>query len=204
MNTFSHVEQINLPTEYGQFKLSLYKTKYDSQPDMRYVVVVYSESIPKVPIMRMHSSCLFSEIFKTQLCDCFNQLDESLKMIAKNGGILFYLDQEGRGHGLDSKIKESKLQEKGYDTVEASQYLQLMPDARQYDVIIDILKLMKISKVQLITNNPIKINALENGGIQVIKRISLPVKINAHNKNYILTKQKKFHHFFGVKESLSK
>lgn len=188
------VNTINFPTQYGKFDLTTFETNYPDQPNMRFVFVIAAKTIRKNPIVRVHSECILSEIFKSTHCDCREQLEKGLEIVAKNDGILFYLNQEGRGHGLVQKLKELKKQEEGLDTVEASEYYHLEVDARRYDVVADILKLMSIDKVQLVTNNPRKIKGLEGNGVKVEKRVTAEIEPNSHNRKYLETKKEKLGH----------
>ncbi len=188
------VNTIDFPTMYGNFDLTTFETNYKDQPNMKFVFVVSSKTINENPIVRIHSECILSEVFKSTHCDCREQLELGLEMVAKNNGVLFYLNQEGRGHGLFQKVRELKKQEEGMDTVEASEYYHLEVDARRYDVVADILKLMNIAKVQLITNNPRKIKGLEGKGVVVEKRINAEIAPNSHNKKYLQTKKSKLGH----------
>jgi len=189
------IETIFFPSRYGQFDLTLYSTHYKNQPSMKYVLVLKTKTIPQIPLIRIHSACIFSEVFGYLGCDCRDQLIKSINLIAKKGGILFYLDQEGRGYGLNNKIREIKIQQTtGLDTVEASEKLNLPKDARRYDVIVDILKEMKINQVKIITNNPQKMKFITNNKIQIIKRIRLKTFINQYNYSYLKTKKEKLGH----------
>ena len=190
--------EINLPTQYGKFLLTTFKVKPQNQPNMKYIVTLQTQTLPEIPTIRIQSECLFGEVYKSLLCDCRDQLEKSLKLIGKKQGIVFYLDQEGRGHGLFNKILEYKLQENGCDTVEASRKLNLPIDSRKYDIVAKILKLMNIKKVRLITNNPRKIKSLEEEGIQVIERIMLKTKLNKYNLIYLKTKKEKLNELINI------
>ena len=188
------VETIKFPTLLGYFDLDFYKTSYSSQPNMNYALVLRTKDISASPNLRIHSECMLSEIFQSVHCDCREQLHESMSYISKNGGILIYLNQEGRGHGIFAKIKELKLQESGMDTVEASEHLKLEVDQRSYDVVVDILNKMKIKEVNLLTNNPRKVNYLEKNGI-LVNRKPLEIEPSEGNKSYLKTKKNKLGHF---------
>lgn len=187
------INTVNLPTQYGKFLLTTYKIDLPTQPDMKFIIVLQTQTLPTIPTVRIQSQCLFGEIYKSKLCDCGDQLEKSLKLIGRKQGIIFYLDQEGRGHGLFNKIGEYKEQEEGYDTVEASQRLNLPIDSRRFDAVAQILKLMNVKKVRLITNNPRKIASLEKEGIQVTERVVIPIVINKYNLKYLKTKKEKLH-----------
>ena len=148
-----------------------------------------------VPTVRVHSQCLTGDVFHSLKCDCGEQLDKSLKLMANNNeGILIYLPQEGRNIGLTNKLRAYKLQEDGLDTVEANMTLGFKDDERTYEAAIAILKKLNISKIKLITNNPTKIDDFEHENITVLKRISIKIKTNSFNRNYINTKINKAGH----------
>lgn len=194
MQKLKKIETIEFPTLFGDFDLTAYETNYENQPNMRYVFVITNKKISFPPTIRIHSECILSEIFKSTHCDCREQLELGLEMVAEKNGILFYLDQEGRGHGIINKIHELKKQEEGLDTVEASEILHLEVDQRSYEVVADILKEMHIEEVHLATNNPRKIKCLEQNEIKVSGRISAEVEPNKHNIKYLETKKKKLGH----------
>ncbi len=192
------IEDIDFPTTFGGFDLSGYKTAYPDQPNMHYTLVIKSKKISDIPVIRIHSECMLSEIFHSTHCDCSLQLESALRFIQKKGGILFYLNQEGRGHGLETKLREMKKQQiEGLDTVEASQSLGLDIDNRKYNVVADILKLMGISKVKILTNNPKKIEELELSGIEVHERIPLEPKPSKESLAYLHTKKDKLGHMLS-------
>jgi len=192
------IKTINFPTKYADFYLTTYATKYPEQPDMKYVIVVQTKKLSQIPLIRIHSTCLFSEIFKYSSCDCTGQLEKSLRLIAQKKGIFFYLDQEGRGHGIYNKTVELQLQEQGLDTVEASQRLNLPVDNRRYSVVSHILKRMNINQVKIITGNPQKIRDLEKEGIKVVERIAFRPLITAHNLKYLRVKKERLGHLIDV------
>ncbi len=192
------IETINFPAKYANFYLTTYATKYPDQPDMKYVIVLQTKNLPQIPLIRIHSACLFSEIFKYKSCDCDNQLGKSLRLISQKKGIFFYLDQEGRGYGIYNKTIELKLQEQGLNTVEASQKLHLPIDNRKYHVVAHILKRMNINRVKIITNNPQKIKDLENEGIKVVERIVFKPLINRHNLKYLKVKKEQMGHLIDI------
>ena len=202
-NILTKIETIDFPSAYGKFLLTTYQTKYKDQENMCFALVIQTPVIPTIPIVRVQSECLFSEVFSSQSCECENQLKRSLKLIAKKGGLFFYLDQEGRGHNIFNKTRELKLQQLGFDTVDASLHLKLKPDTRSYDVVADILKRMNIGKIRLITNNPDKISSLKRQKINIVERIILPIKKNEYNYKYLEIKKNKLGHLINL-ESLPK
>ena len=146
-------------------------------------------------LVRMHSSCLTGDIFGSKRCECGEQLHKSLEMIEEEGkGILVYLNQEGRGIGLMAKVAAYKLQEEGYDTVDANLHLGYKADERDYGVGAQILRSLGVSKMRLITNNPVKRIGLESYGLEVTENIPIEVTPNKFNKFYMETKRRKMGH----------
>lgn len=192
MKTISQVANANLPTSYGLFQIFVFKSKKDN---LEHVALVKGADFNHPVLTRIHSSCLTGDTFSSLRCDCQKQLQKSLQKIGKaKKGVLVYLNQEGRGIGLVNKIKAYALQEKGMDTIDANNALGLPSDARDYKVAADILKDLKIKTVNLLTNNPDKINQLTRHGIIINKRIPLEVTPKNTNKNYLKTKKYKFGH----------
>ena len=148
----------------------------------------------KPSLVRIHSSCLTGDIFSSERCDCNKQLHYSLKRISEEGGILIYLNQEGRGIGLFNKIKAYALQEKGFDTVDANLELGLPADPRKYYIAASILRKLGIKHIRLLTNNPNKIDDLEKYGIEKVEREKMPVFKQEHNQFYLQTKKFKLNH----------
>ncbi len=177
----------NLPTKYGLFKILIYQSSA--------VLIMGNVKNPKPILVRIHSQCLTGDSFYSLRCDCGWQLQTSMKKIQKAGrGIIIYLNQEGRGLGLTNKIKAYSLQDQGLDTVDANNALGLPSDTRDYSLAADILKDLHITSINLLTNNPQKIDQLEKYGITVNKRISLEVTPNKNNKKYLKTKKEKMGH----------
>lgn len=150
------------------------------------------------PLVRVHSECLTGDVFGSYRCDCGEQLDLSLRYIAAEGrGVLLYLrGHEGRGIGLSNKIRAYALQEQGRDTVEANLDLGLPDDAREYDSAAAILRILKVTSVRLMSNNPKKFDTLARHGIPVCERVALAVPVREENERYIRTKQLKFGHYY--------
>ncbi len=186
----------HLSTKYGKFKLIVYRSILDNK---EHIALVKGKIEKEKPILtRIHCQCQTGEVFFSLKCDCREQLKESLRLISKKKrGILIYLSQEGRGIGLANKIKAYLLQEKGLDTVEANKALGFPPDLRDYEISAQILKDLGANKIELLTNNPQKIENLEKMGIKVIKRIPLfcPSKTN---KEYLKTKKEKLGHLLEI------
>ena len=148
-------------------------------------------------LVRIHSECLTGDAFGSLKCDCGPQLHATMKMIHDAGqGVILYLRQEGRGIGLTNKIRAYALQDQGHDTVDANLLLNLPADARRYDMCSIMLGHLKVEKVKLITNNPLKIKALQDLGINVVDRVRLTVGLNIFNQDYLNTKQKRMSHMY--------
>ena len=152
----------------------------------------------EVPIVRIHSECMTGDLFHSSRCDCGQQLDGALEAISKEGGVLIYLRQEGRGIGLVEKLRAYNLQDEGLDTMQANEALGHPVDARDYDAAIAILLDMGLSSVRLLTNNPEKVQALEMGGIHITERIPLNFEAGPENKSYLRVKQALMGHWIDT------
>ena len=187
------IEASELPSEIANFKVHAF-TEKQSEKDHLAITLGDINSTDSI-LARIHSQCITGESFFSLRCDCRFQLTESLQLIAKKGcGVVFYLQQEGRGIGLSNKIRAYKLQDKGLDTVEANHHLGFNDDERNYEIVSAMANHLKIKAIDLMTNNPKKIDALEKSGLKVNKRISIRMESNAHNKSYLNTKVKKLGH----------
>jgi GTP cyclohydrolase II len=159
------------------------------------VAVVMGDIHSAPPVVRIHSQCLTGDVFGSLRCDCRLQLELAMRRIAKEGaGILLYEQQEGRGIGLMAKLKAYELQDQGLDTVEANEELGFAADCRAYELPSEVLKLLGVSQVRLITNNPEKVAALESAGIEVLERVSAEVEPQETFKRYLRTKHEKMGH----------
>ncbi len=179
----------------GEFTLQIYN---DVLTNIEYSVLLKPPLHANETLVRIHSQCLTGDLFGSQRCDCGDQLQLSLKTIAKQGGILIYLPQEGRGIGLSNKIKSYALQEQGFDSVEANHELGFAGDLRDYYPAAHILRQLNVNNICLLTNNPDKYNQLEKYGINIKKRQPLLVEPSVHNVNYLLTKQTKLQHILNM------
>ncbi len=180
----------------GDFAMTVFSNQID---DCEHFVLVKEPLFSnKVPLVRIHSECITGDVFGSCKCDCGSQLQQSLDLIGDEGGILIYLRQEGRGIGLANKLKAYALQEQGYDTVDANVQLGLPVDSRDYAVAFQILKYLGVDTVRLLTNNPYKVDAIIQYGINVSERISLSVEPTNENRAYLKTKQEKLGHLLAI------
>ena len=187
------VEEVNLPTKYGNFKLHLYEDIFDNNSHLALSLGDFSHE--KSTLVRVHSECLTGDVFHSQRCDCGDQLETAMQMISNNkSGVIVYLKQEGRGIGLLHKIKAYRLQEGGLDTVEANEELGFSADLRDYGVGAQILKNLGITNITIMTNNPKKLVGLEGHGLNIVSRIPIKIKPNQNNKEYLKTKKSKLGH----------
>ncbi len=185
-----------LPTElYGVFDISIVREKVSK---LEHIVLTKSTNTPVSPtLVRMHSCCITGDLFGSRRCDCHQQLNYSLQKISEEGGILIYLNQEGRGIGLFNKIKAYALQENGLDTIEANLKLGVPVDAREYFIAANILRNRNISHIRLLTNNPDKVNSLKKYGVKQVEREEITVASNEHNQNYLHIKKTKLNHLIN-------
>jgi 3,4-dihydroxy 2-butanone 4-phosphate synthase/GTP cyclohydrolase II len=187
------IEVVKLPTEYGDFNLYLYQSKLDNH---HHLALVCGQVAGKRNVLvRVHSECLTGDVFGSRRCDCGPQLHSAMRQVAEAGcGVVVYMRQEGRGIGLAPKIKAYKLQEQGYDTVEANQKLGFDMDLREYGLGAQILTDLGLKTIRLLTNNPRKIVGLEGYGLEIVEQIPIKVKPNPHNARYLNTKRDKLGH----------
>lgn len=187
--------EVNMPTEWGNFKLIDYGVETNGQ---EHLVLVKGEWKKDEPVLvRMHSSCVTGDIFGSCRCDCGAQLHKSMEMIEKEGkGVIVYLNQEGRGIGLLNKLKAYKLQEEGLDTVEANVELGFKVDERDYGIGAQILRDLGVRKIKLMTNNPKKRAGLIGYGLEIVENVPIVIKPNPHNAKYLQTKKDKLGHSF--------
>lgn len=180
--------QAHLPTKWGDFTVFAYAQSHeDVQPHLALVLkgTDLSTSIP----VRLHSECITGDLFGSSKCDCGAQFEKSMEIIQKLGGIMIYLRQEGRGIGLINKLDAYNLQEQGYDTIQANIHLGFKPDERDFDIAVQILNDLGVSKIDLITNNPEKILAIDHSNIEIGKRIPIVIPSGIENQNYLKIKQ---------------
>lgn len=179
---------------HGDFSMTVFSNQLDDAEHFS----LYKASKQPVPLVRIHSECITGDVFGSCKCDCGSQLQQSLALLAEEGGILIYLRQEGRGIGLANKLKAYALQEQGYDTVDANLALGLPVDSRDYAVAYQILKHYGVDEIRLLTNNPQKIQAIRRYGVIVHERVSLTVEPTLENHTYLKTKQDKMGHLLAI------
>jgi len=189
--------EATMPTDWGTFKMMAFKSsKSEYSPD---IVMMHPDiDIDGVVTMRIHSECITGDLFHSQRCDCGQQLDNGMKIIAEEKGLLFYLRQEGRGIGIVNKLKAYNKQDEGLDTIQANEALGLEVDSRKYDRVIEILQHLGISRINLLTNNPIKIAAFDNGPIELVQRVAHEIPPNKNNAGYLKTKKEDMGHLLEL------
>ena len=192
----TRVAEANLPTKYGVARIIGYRSSIDEGEHAALVVGEWKNG--DEVMVRVHSECLTGDAFGSLKCDCGEQLDMAMRMIFENGsGALVYLRQEGRGIGLHNKIKAYALQEQGLDTIEANVALGFQPDERKYDLAVQIMRDLEISRARLVTNNPHKMAGISGLGVQVTDRIGLSVLPNQTNEQYLRTKRDSMGHLLS-------
>lgn len=182
---------VELPTKFGNFRAISYQ---DDSKGEHLALIKHDVKGQENVLVRIHSQCLTGDTLGSLRCDCGEQLEQSFAQIKKEGGVLIYLAQEGRGIGLFNKITAYTLQDQGMDTVEANIKLGFGEDDREYGIAAEILKDIGVSTVRLLTNNPKKLEGLTRYGIRVVERVPIVVEPNAVNQAYLRTKQKKLGH----------
>ncbi|WP_430788213.1 bifunctional 3,4-dihydroxy-2-butanone-4-phosphate synthase/GTP cyclohydrolase II [Virgibacillus flavescens] len=189
--------ETGLPTEFGSFRVFGYSNDMDEK---EHIALVKGDlNVAEPTLLRVHSECLTGDVLGSHRCDCGPQLHQSLAAIEEAGsGVLIYMRQEGRGIGLLNKLKAYKLQGEGYDTVEANEQLGFAADQRDYLLTAQILQDLEVKRVKVLTNNPEKITALENYGVEIVERIPLTTKYNDINMPYMRTKYSKMGHLLNL------
>ena len=187
------LEVVRMPTDYGDFDLHLYLSKVDGQ---HHLALVRGEVAGKKSVLvRVHSECLTGDVFGSKRCDCGPQLHQAMRQVAdEKQGVIVYMRQEGRGIGLAPKIKAYKLQEQGFDTIEANRKLGYPMDLREYGLGAQILCDLGLKTIRLLTNNPKKIVGLEGYGLEIVEQVPIRIKPNPHNEKYLRVKREKLGH----------
>ena len=189
------VEEVNLPTDHGDFKLRMYRSRVSGLEHLALIKGEVGNGEPA--LVRVHSECFTGDVLGSERCDCGPQLHTAMEMIEKEGrGAVLYMRQEGRGIGLANKLHAYKKQEQGLDTVEANVALGFAPDLRDYGEGAQMLVDLGIRKLRLMTNNPCKIAGLEGYGLEIVERVPIVIPPNCHDKRYLDTKREKMGHIF--------
>ena len=198
--TVQRVAVANLPTEWGDFRIAAYRS---TKSDEEFVVLFKGEMQRDVPtLVRIHSQCLTGDVFGSTKCDCGRQLHATMQMINQEGrGAIVYQQQEGRGIGIVNKIRAYALQDQGADTVEANVRLGLEVDLREYKQCAEILFDLGLCNVKVISNNPLKLRAIEEAGLKIIERVSIEVDAGEDAAGYLRTKKEKLGHLLDLKRS---
>ena len=185
-------ETILMPTDFGQFNCHLYRINTDGS---HHLALSKGEIDPHKPtLVRVHSECLTGDVIQSRRCDCGGQLAAAMEHISNEGGVLLYLRQEGRGIGLPAKIHAYKLQEEGYDTIEANEKLGFASDLRDYGMGAQILYDLGVRKMRLLTNNPKKVVGLEGYGLEIVEQLPIRLPANPDNEKYLETKRTRMGH----------
>jgi|TARA_B100001964_G_scaffold159347_1_gene174959 GTP cyclohydrolase II len=197
--TVGYVASAELPTPWGTFTLHGFE---DSDTGKEHIALTYGNVASASPVLaRVHSECLTGDSLFSMRCDCGSQLEAALEKIAKEKrGVLLYLRQEGRGIGLINKVRAYHLQDAGADTVEANEQLGFDADLRDYSMCKNMFAHLQVSDLRLMTNNPVKVQALTKLGLNIVDRIPLHTGINSHNAKYLATKAGKLGHLMGKGE----
>lgn len=194
------VAEADLPTEWGDFQIAGYRSLIS---DEEFVTLYKGELVREVPtLVRIHSQCLTGDVFASTKCDCGRQLHRTMEMIQEEGrGAIVYQQQEGRGIGIINKIRAYALQDRGADTVEANELLGLEVDSREYRQCAEILYDLGLCHVKVISNNPLKLKALEEAGLQIVERVSIQVDSEESAARYLRTKKEKMGHLLDLRSS---
>jgi GTP cyclohydrolase II len=191
----------DFPTRWGHFRILGFRATADGVRERRSedaVALVMGDVHSKAPLVRIHSQCLTGDVFGSLRCDCRQQLEMALELIAKDGaGILIYEQQEGRGIGLMAKLQAYSLQDQGLDTVEANEKLGFRADHREFELPAGMLRELGVKQVRLLSNNPQKVAALENAGIKVVERVPCEVEVHGKTRDYLKTKKEKMGHLLS-------
>jgi 3,4-dihydroxy 2-butanone 4-phosphate synthase/GTP cyclohydrolase II len=193
------VVDVKMPTQYGDFQMIAFKEKNTDQEHLALIKGTWDENEPVY--VRVHSSCITGDIFGSCRCDCGPQLHKAMEMIEAEGkGAIIYMNQEGRGIGMMNKLKAYKLQEEGYDTLEANIKLGFKGDERDYGIGAQIIRSLGIKKMRLMSNNPTKRTGLVGYGLEIIENVPLEIESNEHNELYLQTKRDKMGHTLKMKK----
>lgn len=185
--------EANVPTEFGKFRMVAFSE--NDQDWMPHIALISEGTDFEKPVnVRFHSECITGEVFHSLKCECGQQLSSAMKYMQEKGGIIIYLRQEGRNIGIINKLKAYSLQEKGMDTVEANLHLGLPDDGRDFDIAIEMLNYFEVKEINLLTNNPKKVNFVKNSNILLRERIPLQIEATTESRDYLQVKKDYFGH----------
>lgn len=185
-----------IPTPYGSFEVVAFaKTPDDPMPNL--ALIAEGTDLTKTVLLRMHSECLTGDLFGSYRCDCGEQLERALQLTGEQGGVVLYLRQEGRGIGLINKLHAYRLQDEGADTVEANALLHLPVDGRDYGTALAMARSLGVRRVRLLTNNPVKLAAFADSGVEVVERVAIEIEKRPQNERYLNTKRDAMGHQIG-------
>lgn len=190
-------ETAKLPTDWGNFNIIAFSDRADDP--MPHLVMAHEDmDVSKPVLLRIHSECMTGDVFHSHRCDCGEQLAKAFELAAEKGGAVIYLRQEGRGIGLINKLKAYNLQDQGLNTVDANTHLGFEVDSRQYDIAVQMMEDVGIRQINLLTNNPLKIKAIENSSIEVLSRVPLIIEPKEGNLSYLKTKRELMGHMLNI------
>lgn len=202
LTTIKQIADVLFPTHWADFRLMAFESIHADR-DAKEVETALALTLGDIhrtpPMVRLHSQCTTGDVFHSLRCDCHDQLHLALRVIAAQGaGVIVYENQEGRGIGLMEKLRAYQLQDQGLDTVEANLQLGHAVDLRDYALSVEVLRFLKIRSLQLMTNNPEKIDAVRSSGIEIVRRVSADVPGNPYSADYLATKRDKLGHLSGA------
>ena len=201
IKTVERAAESSLPTKFGEFRIIGYRSLVSDEEFVVLTRGVFNSASPA--LVRIHSQCLTGDVFGSIKCDCGQQLEAAMKLIAEEGcGVIVYQQQEGRGIGIINKIRAYALQDNGADTIEANERLGLDVDSRRYEQCAEILLDLGLNKIRLMSNNPEKIQALRNSGLEVTERVPLPIEYHQNLTGYLKTKRDEMRHLINLPEEI--
>lgn len=201
IKTVERAAEARLPTKFGEFRIIGYRSLVSNE---EFIVLTRGVlSAETAPLVRIHSQCLTGDVFGSTKCDCGQQLEAAMRLIAEEDcGAIVYQQQEGRGIGIINKIRAYALQDDGADTIEANELLGLDVDLRRYEQCAEILLDLELNKIRLMSNNPEKIRALRNSGLEIVERVTLSIEYHKHLTGYLKTKRDSMGHFINLPEEV--